>query len=372
MSIRVLYLFKKGSDVLKHRVLITLLIALISITTFGAFFQPDVRPGYGVTDFGWLSDYFAPLKGTNLDTPLYFMDSGVPGPTFFLMGGTHARELSGTTAAMIFIENVTVKSGRVIVMPFSNRSGISITDTYGKTPHLIEIESRSGSRFLAYGDRRTDPIDQEIPDPEIFKHAQSDFTLETGAEARNLNRQYPGVADGNPTQQLAYAIIELIKKENVDFNLDMHESGTPETYTAENGKTYGGSRLAYTLVCHPKGLEIGAVAIMTLEAMTDISMKLEESNADFRGLSHLEIGNATNSISFLSETPNPAQDTWRENPDVINDSKYSLKHRAGLQLEIMANLFESYNMFSGNAPLEVENLPTYFDLMENGIGAYLN
>lgn len=366
-----LYL-KEGSDVLKHRILVAFLIAIISITTFGAFFQPDIRPGYGVTDFGWLSDYFAPLKGSNLDTPLYFMDSGVPGPTFLYMGGTHAREISGTTAAIVFIENVVVKSGRVIVMPFSNSSAISVKDTYGKVPHFIQIESKTGLRFLAYGDRRTDLNDQKISDPLIFKHAQSDFTLEDGAEARNLNRQYPGVVDGNPTQQLAYAIIELIKKENVDFNLDMHESGTPETYTGENGNTYGGSRLAYTLVCHPEGLEIGAVAIMTLEAMTDISMKLEESNADFRGLSHLEIGNATNSISFLSETPNPGQDTWRKNPDVINDSNYPLKHRVGLQLEIVANLFESYNMFSNSLPIEVDNLPTYFDVMENGVGAYLN
>ena len=352
--------------------MIAALLIIFSITTFGAFFQPDIRPGYGVTGIGWISDYFTPLKGTNFDTPIYFMDSGVQGPTFLLMGGTHARELSGTTAAIVFIEDVIVKAGRVIVIPYSNKSAISIADDYGKVPHFIEFETKTGPRYFPYGDRRSDLNDQGIQDPEIFKHAQSDFTLEDGAEARNLNRQYPGVADGNPTQQLAYAIIQLLNEEKVDFNLDMHESGTPEHYTTADGNTYGGSRLAYTLVCHPKCLELGAFAVMNMEAETGISIKLEESNAEFRGLSHLEIGNASNSMAFLSETPNPGQDTLRKNPDVVNDPNYPLKHRVGVQLEIIANLFETYNLFSDSLPIEVYGLPGYSDLMENDVAAYLN
>ena len=56
-----------------------------------AFFRPDVRPGAGVTGLRWLSDYHAPLKGTNFDAPVYVLDSGKPGATMLLIGGTHPR-----------------------------------------------------------------------------------------------------------------------------------------------------------------------------------------------------------------------------------------------------------------------------------------
>lgn len=346
--------------------LVTILFAAVH---FAAFFQPDVRPGYGVTDIGWLSDYFPPLKGTNLDTPVFYMDSGVEGPTFLLMGGTHAREIAGIVAATIFVENAVVKKGRVIVIPYANKSAASIPDGSGKVPHFLPINSRSGPRYLVYGDRRTDPADQGIPDPEKFVHP-SGFELEDGSEARNLNRQYPGLPGGNPTQQLAYAIIQLIKAEDVDFNLDMHESGTPEEYTDESGQVKKGSRLAYTLVCNPAALEIGAMALLMLEEQ-DISFNLEESNPEFRGLSHLEIYNATGSLSFLSETPNPGQDRWREKPDVINDPKYPLKLRVGMQLELIRCLIEAYNMYTGEELL-VECLPSFQEIMEKDVINFMN
>jgi len=342
---------------------------ICAVTAFAAFFQPDVRPGYGVTDIGWLSDYFPPLRGTNLDTPVFYMDSGVEGPTFLLMGGTHPREIASMVAATIFVENVVVKKGRVIVIPYANKSAASIPDTFGKVPHFIPVKSRSGPRFLVYGDRRTDPKDQGMPDPEKFVHP-SGFELEDGAEARNLNRQYPGVPEGNPTQQLAYAIIQLIKAEKVNFNLDMHESGTPEEYVDESGNIKKGGRLAFTLVCNPAALEIGAMALLMLEDQ-GITFNLEESNPEFRGLSHLEIYNATGCLSFLSETPNPGQDPWRKHVDVINDPKYPLKLRVGMQLELIRCLIEAYNMYTGEA-IQIEGLPSFQDLMEKDVGSFLN
>ena len=66
-----------------------------------------------------------------------------------------------------------------------------------------------------------------------------------------------------------------------------------------------------------------------MEEDTGISMRLEESNPKYRGLSHLEIGDATHALSFLSESPNPGQDSWREDADVISDPKYPLTHRVG-------------------------------------------
>jgi hypothetical protein len=355
---------------MKKNALILTILIFITLSVFSQFIYPDIRPGYGVTDTGWLSDYFKPLKNTNLDTPVFIMDSGVPGATFLLMGGTHAREIATGVSALVFLENAIVETGRVIVMPFSNRSALSVNDQSSDIPHFFQIETKSGPRYIIYGDRRTDIKDQGIPDPEQYVHDPSGMVIEDGAESRNLNRNYPGKLDGNPTQQLAYAILELIRKEGVDFNLDMHESDTPRKLTDSEDSVYEGGRLAYMLVCHQKGLEIGAIAIMEMEDM-GIPMKLEESSVKFRGLSHREIGDHSDSISFLTESPNPGQEKIGDNKDVINDPDFPLKHRVGMHLELIKKLFSTYNLFNGEQ-IEVKNLPEYDVLMEKGVGYFLN
>ena len=355
---------------MKRCILAGMVIALLASLSFSAFLYPDIRPGYGVTGQGWISDYFPPLRGTNMDTPLFFMDSGKPGATFLLIGGTHAREIAGTTAATIFVENVQVTQGRVIVLPFANRSALSIEDELGSSPHFLLVEGKSGPRFLVYGDRRTDIRDQGIADPEVFVHDPSGMEIADGAESRNLNRNYPGKPDGNPTQQLAFAILEMIRSEDVDFCLDMHESGTPDRVELDSGEVYGGSRLAYMLVCHPQGLEIGAMALFEMEDL-GISMQLEESSTEFRGLSHREIGDHSDCLSFLSESPNPGQDRWRKDPDVLTDPVYSLAHRVGMHYEVIRALFTNYELWMGN-PVCVEGLPRESELVAQGIGAFLN
>jgi hypothetical protein len=61
-----------------RKLLSILLILIVASLSLATFFRPDIRPGYGVTETKWLSDYFEPLKGTNMDTLVYFMDSGTP------------------------------------------------------------------------------------------------------------------------------------------------------------------------------------------------------------------------------------------------------------------------------------------------------
>ena len=165
----------------------------------------------------------------------------------------------------------------------------------------------------------------------------------------------------------------LITQETIDFSLDMHEARTPERQAQDDGNyTPGGNkRLAYTLVSHPRGLEIAAFSLLAMDEDTSISMRLDESNPAFRGLSHLEIGNATHSLAFLSESPNPGQDRWRRNPDVIADPKYPLTHRAGLHLRLIRHLADAYADDSGKL-LKIERMPEYRDLMAGDIGQFLN
>lgn len=332
----------------------------------------DIRPGAGVTKQGKLSDYFSPLKDTNLDTDIFVLDSGKPGATGLIIGGTHGNELAGTVAALVVVENSVVSAGKLIVIPYTNRSAQSMADTRNRIARQHVIQSRSGKRFLPYGDRRTDPVDQGSEDPDEYTNPGG-YVLENGKEARNLNRTYPGKADGTRTEQLSYAIIALIRQEQVDFSLDMHEADTPERKKQDDGdyRPGGNKRLAYTLVSHPRALEIAAYALLSMEEDTDISMKLEESNPSYRGLSHLEIGNATPCLSFLSESPNPGQDRWRKDPDVVSDPKYPLTHRVGLHLRLFKNIADAYADYNGEA-LKIDKLPEYGDLVSSDIGHFLN
>lgn len=351
----------------------------LSTAACAAFFRPDVRPGYGVTRMGWLSDYHAPLKGTNCDTPVYYLESGKPGATVLLIGGTHPREIAGLTSALITVENARVTEGTLIVIPALNASGYSIQDESTNIPRLHKVPCRSGERYLNYGDRRVDINDQKVPDPAQYKHAQSGAVIPgskggDGAETRNINRAYPGQPDGTPTQQAAYAVMELIRREKVALNMDMHEADTPSWHVQrESGKTLLGGRLAYMLVANPReeAMELGAGVVVDMTDDLGITFKIEPSNPAFRGLSHLEIGNATPCLSFLFETPNPGQDSWRESPDVIRDKKYPLEHRAGLQQEMFQRLVKAYGELS-DSRLTIENLPSYKQLMEQGLGAWLN
>jgi gamma-glutamyltranspeptidase/glutathione hydrolase len=333
---------------------------------------PDIRPGAGVTGRSTLSAYFPPLEGTQLDAEIFVLDSGQPGATALVMGGTHGNELAGTVAALLLVESGQVRTGRLIVIPYTNSSAIRVPDTRNAIATRHRVTSCSGERFLPYGDRRTAAADQELEDPEAYTSPPG-YVLENGAESRNLNRTYPGQPDGSPTEQLSHALMELIRQEGVDFNLDMHESGTPERQARDEGDYSPGrnARLAYTLVSHPRGLEIAALAALALEEDIGISMKLEESNPVFRGLSHLEIGDATSSVSFLSESPNPGQDRDADDADVIADGRYPLEHRVGLHLRLLRHLADAYAEIHGK-PLEIDGLPEYRALLDGGVGQFLN
>jgi hypothetical protein len=351
---------------------LVLISLMIASTAWCKTINPDIRPGKGVTEQRKLSDYFSALKGTNLDTYVFVLDSGQPGANGLALGGTHGNELAGTVAALIMVENAVVTSGKLIVIPYANRSALSMKDTRKRISQEHPIQSRSGERVLPYGDRRTDLKDQGMDDPEEYKNPAG-YVLKQGKESRNLNRTYPGNPEGSPTEQLGYAIMNLLRQEDIDFSLDMHEANTPERQSKDDGNYSpgGNKRLSYTLISHPRGLEMGAWALLSMEEDTGISMRLDESNPAYRGLSHLEFGTATKCWSYLSESPNPGQDSWRSNPDVINDPKYPLKHRAGLHMRLFKNLADAFADYNGKT-LTIEGLPEYQKLMDGDIGQFLN
>ncbi|MGD2122291.1 MAG: succinylglutamate desuccinylase/aspartoacylase family protein [Gemmatimonadota bacterium] len=288
----------------------------------------DIRPGYGVTETRWLSDYLPALANTSGDTPIYVMRGEREGGTLLLFGGTHANEIAGVMAATLLVERGEVSQGTVIVIPHTNNSAAQANDgtRHSGTPEWIELTTSTGeTRRFRYGSRLTAAEDQE-PDPEVFVHPLGGEIA--GQEARNLNRNHPGKADGTLTEQMSYALFQLAEQESVDVVIDMHESSIT-------------SRLAHMVVCHPRAMEIGAMAILDLE-MEGIALKQEVSQEEFRGLSHREFGDHTDALAFLVETPNPGQEDSIEHPDVVNDPAAPLSDRVHTQLRTVQAILDSY------------------------------
>lgn len=318
----------------------------------------DVRPGAGVTSTGWLSAYLPSLAGTPGDTKVYYLDSGKPGATMFVAGGTHTNEIAGISAAIMLIEKATVAQGRLIVIPYANNSASTYTEKEWPSDPWFPIAGGNSVRWLKSGARLTYPGHQGEPDPESYGHAGYDEKLE-GYEIRNLDRAYPGSPDGGLTQRVAYAILSLIREEGADVALDMHEAGA-------------GSRLEWMVVANPKNLETAASAVLGLE-LKGIPMKLEPSSETFRGLSHREWGDASKAQSYLVETPNPAMALNARNADWINDPVNPLWKRVGTHIECIVEIVAAYNeTAAADRQISVAGLPSLADIESRGLGAFYN
>ena len=315
----------------------------------------DVRPGPGVK-VRLLSEYFPGIARTPGDTAVYILDGAEPGGTVFVAGGTHANEIAGSMAAIVLVEKARVARGRLIVIPYANNSAITYQDPHRPgSPVSFSIKTAGGERTFRIGARLTRPEHQGEADPAGTKAATSDSGLEISP--RDLDRQYPGLADGNLTRRIAFAVVSLLNKEDVNVAFDLHEAPP-------------GSRLAMMIVANPKNVELGAEAVLTLEA-AGLAMKLEESSAAFRGLSHREWGDATRAKAFLFETPNPASP--KESPgDPVNDGVWPLAKRVGIHLEAIGAILAAYNEIAEkNRRIKIGGVPRLEDLNKSGLGPVL-
>ena len=278
----------------------------------------DLHPGPGVTRTLLLSSWLPSLAGTPGDTPVFVLEGKEPGGTLVVVAGTHGNEIAGVFAATALVETARVRRGRLVVVPRANSSAVTVRDDDRPVPEWITIETPSGLRRFRFGSRLTNPAHQGAPDPVEVNLPGAAKAL-GGSEARNLDRAYPGSADGPLTQRVAFAIVELLRKEQADLAFDLHEA-SPD------------SRLAWMIVAHPRALDLAAAAGLDLDA-AGLPMKLEVSDEGFRGLSHREWGEATGALAFLVETPNPNQATGALAVDPVDDAAYPLASRVAAHLQ---------------------------------------
>jgi hypothetical protein len=337
-----------------------------------------IRRGPGVASVHKLSEWFAGIRGTSGDTDVYVLDSGKPGATALVLGGTHGNEPAGYLTAILIVENAIPAAGKVLVVPHANRSAVTHTDYQEASPRTLEFQGASGRRAFRYGSRATSPTDQ-WPDPDIYVHASSGQQL-SGAETRNLNRAYPGRPDGTFTERVAFAIASLIRSEKADLVIDLHEA-SPE-YPVVNA-----------IVAHERAMPVASAAVLNLE-LEDIKIGLEPSPRNLRGLSHRELGDATESLAMLCETSNVSQGRLRGATDarqVIEgtDDKYlraaglgrlsvpfdergwPMKQRVGRHTASVAAILSAFTSANPAKPISLGGLPSYADLMAKGLEPYL-
>jgi hypothetical protein len=319
--------------------------------------DPDILAGPGVTLVKRLSSYLPSLANTPGDTFVYFLEGKEPGGTVFVAGGTHANEIAGIISATVLVEHAQVQKGRLIVIPHANNSASTYPDPTRVVPAAYTIKTVSGERRFRYGARLTKPEHQGATDPAKFRHPKSSEELD-GKEARNLDRAYPGRADGNLTERVAWAILQLLKTEAVDVAFDLHEA-PPE------------SRLASMIVAHPKSVDLAALAILDLDA-AGIGMKLERSSETFRGLSHREWGDDSQAHAFLFETRHPGMVKNTAGVDIVNDAKNPLASRVGMHLSSLLAILNSYNNAAAlRQAIILQDIPSLAELKETGFVPFL-
>lgn len=353
-------------------------LSFLSARSFLAMREPDpVKPSEGFAK-RMLSEWFEPLEGTPADTPVYVQDSGVPGGTVMIMGGTHPNEPAGTMTAIIYLERARVTQGKLIVIPFANMTAMGHNSPQEASPQYFHLDVPGGTRWFRYGSRASNPVYQ-WPDPDIYIHAQSGQQL-AGSSKSNLNRAYPGVKDDALTQQVAYAVIQLLREEKVDLAFDLHEA-SPE-YPVVNA-----------IVAHDRAMELAAMVSMELE-MGGVPMRLEPSPVNFRGLSHREWGDNTDTMAILMESGNPSQGRLRGRTDealvLTGEDKAYLKAaelgrlfipyegdqpldlRTARHVEAIRLFVEMLGDVKEGGAVEMENIPSYEEMIESGIGAFLS
>jgi len=124
--------------------------------------------------------------GTIYATPLYIIDSGVPGPVVMVVGGVHGNETAGYKAADK-VKDFNIKKGTLLVLPQAN------------------------------------------------KRADAAHTRTVGGY--DLNRSFPSTKSGQASGTLAKAILSTMKGYNVEWVMDMHEGVNYSRSSSSDGQS---------------------------------------------------------------------------------------------------------------------------------------
>lgn len=175
--------------------------------------SPQDLEGLKPADFGCLeTEYptqygsYSLLPGDALEFTVHTLTGEQPGPSIYLVGGTHGDELAGWYAGLL-LEKATVQAGTVYLVAPLNQYGAQ----------QVQRETREGW---------------------------------------DLNRAYPGDLQGQDAQRIAAALYADIQDKQPDLVLDLHEAIL---------HTDGTDNLGNSIICQDMGL----IADLVLGLLSD-------------------------------------------------------------------------------------------------------
>jgi len=174
--------------------------------------------------------------------------------------------------------------------------------------------------------------------------------------------------------------MELIRQEECDLSIDLHEA-SPE-YPVINA-----------IVAHEDAADMASMAILDLQ-MEDLEYNLEISPPSFRGLTHREWGDYSNTLAILMETANASQGRLRGRTDEelvltgkdkmyvkaaelgrlyvpYDENGHPIEERVGRHVTAIRNLTNNLSFIFPEKEIQYHGDPNYYELMENGYENYL-
>ncbi len=197
----------------KKLVLITIVFCLLILVSVQSSAQYLTTAGQVIHEKFWAPNSYLfghLMEKTIYQTPIFHFDSKQKGPVVLIIGGTHGNEAAGFEAVHRLLEQFSkngIKQGEIFLIPEANKLAV-------------------------------DNNKRRIPVP-------ADVDIEKG----NLNRCYPGDLKGLPMEKEAYEIAGLIKNNNINLVLDLHESRKLHMETVKPDGSYSG--LGQTLIFTP-------------------------------------------------------------------------------------------------------------------------
>ena len=328
-----------------------------------------------------LSDYEPAMKGSNNDCNVYILDSGKPGGTIFVFGGTHPEEPASNITTSLFLENAKLEQGRLIIVNRGNRSGSLATRNGEAYPSFCHVKTEWGEKTWRTGDRCVNPLDS-WPDPEVYIHYPSRQML-AYMDIRNTNRTWPGRANGLLAERTTAAFVKLIEAEKVDLFIDLHEAELE--YPVIN-----------TIVTHEKGQDLSAMTSMSLTAEEfEVPINMEFSPKALHGLTHREVGDHTRAASILFEVAEPFLDRIRGITDEkllmtgkddfvrkagehkllyspIDENGWPINVRVGRHTSSILKSAEVFSQLHPELAVVITDMPRYKELKKNGLGRYFH
>jgi predicted deacylase len=343
-------------------------------------FNVPLVAGPGVTRVGRLSDYGPGLKGTAADTLVFFMEGKEPGGKALLMSNTHANEPEGLLATTIILENGVVDKGTLIIIPQFDASAGRNTKPGDGYPLYFEIPTSWGAKKFRMGNRDASPLDQ-WPDPDVYIHYPEKQLL-SYIDIRNTNRTWPGRPNGPRMEKVTCAAMEILRREKVDIAVDLH--GAETMFPVTN-----------CIVAPEKSRKIATLASLNVKAREGFDNHVEPSPSGFRGLSHREIGDYSNTLPFLLEAPIPFLDqpTGPKTVKLLLDGKdpfllslaqkkmlfvpydesgWPIEKRVGQHCSVILELMRQYAKKSPDRAIAVRDVPRYAEVVRNGVGYYFH